>query len=373
VTGPATVLHVVDSDVFGGAEQAVVTLVSGLDATRFRSVVAHHHTAALEPLVRGARAAGATPLAAPALPPGIPGLRRIPAYRRLARGVRPDVVHLHLSWPLGCQYELLASAWARVPVVVATVQLYVELRLGRRVMRQQRLYTRAVDRYFAVSEATRRSLVADLGWPADKITVVHNAVAPTSVDPATTAAVRESLLGAADRPLVLVPARLHPQKGHEYLLRAAVLVPDAVFALAGDGPERNRLEALAADLGVAERVRFLGHRDDMAALVDAADAVALPSLWEGLPISLLEAMAAGTPVVATRIAGTDELVASGTNGLLVEPRDADALAGAIRTVLDDPTTAARLATEGRATVARAFSATSMCRRIADSYDELLAR
>ena len=163
-------------------------------------------------------------------------------------------------------------------------------------MWQQRMLTHAVDRYFAVSQDLRSRLTNDLAWPDRKIEVVHNAVSPGWSSGAPPDGLRESIVGDRDTPLVLVPARLHEQKGHRYLLEAAVELPGVHFALAGDGPERPRLEAQARALGIEGRVSFLGYRDDIGALLSVCDLVVLPSLYEGLPVSLLEAMAAERPV-----------------------------------------------------------------------------
>jgi glycosyltransferase involved in cell wall biosynthesis len=172
---------------------------------------------------------------------------------------------------------------------------------------------------------------------------------------------------------VLVVARLDPDKGHRHLLAAAALLPDVRFVLAGEGPERGALEALASELRIDERVRFLGHRSDIPQLLAACDVMALPSSFEGLPISVLEAMASGTAVVASNIGGVDELVHNNITGLLVESRDAPALARAIRRLVDDPALAARLADAARENVAQEFSASTMARRVAAVYDRVLER
>jgi glycosyltransferase involved in cell wall biosynthesis len=172
---------------------------------------------------------------------------------------------------------------------------------------------------------------------------------------------------------VLVVARLDPDKGHRHLLAAAAMLPDVRFLLAGEGPERGALEALAGELGVDDRVRFLGHRNDIPQLLAACDVMALPSSFEGLPVSVLEAMASGTAVVASNIGGVDEIVRDNVTGLLVEPGDALALAAAIRRLVDDPAEAARLAEAARTHVAREFSAATMARRVAAVYDDVLAR
>jgi glycosyltransferase involved in cell wall biosynthesis len=145
---------------------------------------------------------------------------------------------------------------------------------------------------------------------------------------------------------VIAVGRLVEQKNHALAIQAIAEVPDAVLAIAGEGVLRHELERLAEETGVADRVRFLGLRPDARALMGAADAVVMPSHWEGLPLSALEALASGTPLVATDVRGLRELVADEENALLV-PEDPHALAAALRRVLDDSELAARLAAAGK--------------------------
>jgi glycosyltransferase involved in cell wall biosynthesis len=169
---------------------------------------------------------------------------------------------------------------------------------------------------------------------------------------------------------VLTVGRLDPQKGHRHLLVAATEVPDAVFVLAGEGTERQALEELADRLNVADRVRFLGDRSDVADLLAACDVFVLPSLYEGLPISLLEAMAAERPAIATAIGGVDEVVRDGDSGLLVPPAQPGELAAALRRLLADEQLRARLAAAGHSLVTSEFSAPDMVRRVVELYELL---
>ena len=172
------------------------------------------------------------------------------------------------------------------------------------------------------------------------------ATVPNAVPPAPPPADRAELSVGPGTPLVIAVGRLVEQKNHALAIQAIAEVPDAVLAIAGQGVLRPDLERLAEETGVADRVRFLGLRPDARALMGAADAVVMPSHWEGLPLSALEALASGTPLVATDVRGLRELVVDGENALLV-PEDPHALATALRRVLDDPELAARLAAAGK--------------------------
>jgi glycosyltransferase involved in cell wall biosynthesis len=147
-------------------------------------------------------------------------------------------------------------------------------------------------------------------------------------------------------------------------------VPNATLAIAGDGPLRPELERLAAESGVGDRVRFLGVRPDARALMGAADVVVMPSRWEGLPLAALETLASGTPLVATDVRGLRELVADGRDALLV-PEDREALAGALRRLLDDPVLARRLGDGGRR-VEGAGSDEQLIARYLKLYEKLAA-
>jgi len=168
-------------------------------------------------------------------------------------------------------------------------------------------------------------------------------------------------------------ARLCDVKGQRELIEAAALVAGVHVALAGDdleqgGAYRERLETLARERHVADRVHFLGYRADAAALLEQLDALVLPSWIEGLPISVLEAMAHAKPVIATPVGGTAELVVDGETGMLVPPRDPAALAKALRTLIRDPERARRLGLAGRRRAEREFSEAAMTARVLEVYD-----
>ena len=306
------------------------------------------------------------------MPEGLMGARALPSLVRRLRRLRPTVFHAHLNWPIACKYGLAAALAARVPAVIGTVHLFVDAPIGTGRRVQQRLLGRGVDQYIAVSEHVATCLRAHLPWPADKITVVPNGVDALRAPAGGATALRREVAGSAAVPLVLTVARLSPEKGHPYLLEAAREVPNAVFGLVGDGRDRPKLEAMARSLGVSDRVRFLGRRSDVGDLLAVADLFVLPSLYEGLPLSVLEAMSLGVPVIASRIGGTDEAVVNDETGLLVDPGDSRGLATAIRSLLERPEEARRFGNAGRERMQREFTAAVMAERTQEVYARALA-
>jgi glycosyltransferase involved in cell wall biosynthesis len=360
------VIHYVDSDVFGGSEEAALHLLGSLDRARWEPVLLHHPDPGVTRLVSGVARLGIRTRA----------VARVDPRRRLAgvillwralRAERPAIFHAHLSWPFACRYGVLAAWLARVPAIVGTAQLYLAPGSGR----QPRLTLWLFRRIIAVSQEVRTRYAEDLRVPARKLALVRNAIRVPPAGRTPDPALRAALVRGRPDYVVLTLARLHPQKGHAYLLAAAAQVHDVTFVLAGDGPLRGELEAQARELGVADRCVFLGDRSDVPDLLAAADLLVLPSLFEGLPVSVLEAMAAQRPVVATAIGGTDEAVTHELTGLLVPPRDPTALASAIRRIRSDPALARRLAAAGRARVEREFSSAVTARSVMRIYDELM--
>ena len=369
---PRTVVHFSDSEAFGGTERALLQIVAGLDRSRWRPVLFHAHATGAAPLAAEARGLGVHAVAVERGATARRGVASIPALVRALRRERAAVFHAHQTWSLSCRYGIVAAALARVPARIASAQLFVEIPALRAIDVQHALISRCLHRHVAVSRHVAERLRERFGVPAAKISVIPNAVA------AHAAVHRDDRLraelGAGDaRALVLTVARLDEQKGLAHLLDAAALLPEAAFAIAGDGPERDRLEARASSHGVSARVRFLGHRDDVASLLAAADLFVLPSLNEGLPLAAMEAMLAAVPVVATDAGGTGEVVRDDVTGLLVPPADPRALADAIRSLLRDPARAARLASAGRDVVEREHSARAMVAAMSRLYDQVLAR
>jgi glycosyltransferase involved in cell wall biosynthesis len=268
----------------------------------------------------------------------------------------------------------IPCAWlARVPVRIAQPRNLRTVKPplpGRRLL--ERVVNRLVTLVVANSQAVAEDTMDDEGLPAHRIAVIRNGV--EIPEERSGERVRPPGLPAGGRIMVCV-ANLRQGKGHPDLLAAAADVlprfPDVSLALVGEGNLRAGIEEAVARYGLDARVRLLGRRDDVPALLAAADLFVLPSHEEGLPNALLEAMAHGVPVIATAVGGTPEAVEDGVSGLLVPPRDPGALAKAMTALLSDPPAARRLGQMGRARVARSFTLDRMVKETEDLYCALL--
>ncbi|RSK43080.1 glycosyltransferase [Hymenobacter rigui] len=203
-----------------------------------------------------------------------------------------------------------------------------------------------------------------------RATVIRNGIDLTRFRPAPDAGFRAELGVGPDTVLVGCVARLTAQKDPLALIRAVAALPaglDVVLALVGDGELRAPAEALARQLGVAERVRFVGFRQDVPQVLRALDVYCLPSLWEGLPIGVLEAMACARPVLATAVDGTREVIAHGRNGWLVPPATPAALTAALTHLVTSPTLRAALAAQAERTVHAGYSVHAMTRQVEALY------
>jgi glycosyltransferase involved in cell wall biosynthesis len=293
--------------------------------------------------------------------------------RNLIKAERVEIVHSH-SPVMAVASRLVCQTVRPRPALVSTY--HGAWRSYRRPTRAAELVTAGLDdAQLVVSEAARRSLPSSI---AKRARVLTHGVDLQSLE-ALTRRRRElrQNLGVEDTArLVVSVANLHALKDHETLLRAARTVitqlPDVIFWLVGDGPRKPRLELLSAELDLGERVRFLGMREDALSLVAAADLFVLSSFSEGLPISVVESIALGVPVVATDVGGVRETFTHGIEGLLVPVRSPDRLAQALITVLNDTSLRTKL---GAAALRRRanFDANTTAQRLTDLYKGLARR
>ncbi|MBM4042039.1 MAG: glycosyltransferase [Planctomycetes bacterium] len=358
------ILYVITELDVGGAEKALVALATRLSR------------AAYEPQV--ACLSGRGPLAADLRERGIPvhflGMRgwwHLPALWRLRRlAKQADIVHSFLYH--ANMATRLAAVGTRA-IVVSSARVAERSRPRRR--RLECLTQRLVDAEVCVSEGVRDFFAAG-GFPKSKLVVIPNGVDVARFD-GRDPAFKARLAIPPHAPLVTTIGRLHEQKGMELFIRAAASVrhsrPDCHFLIVGAGPLEAPLRAAAKSLHLEGALTFLGQCNDVAAVLRATDAFVLASLWEGMPNVVLEAMAAGAPVVATRVEGTVDLIEHGETGLLVMPRDVPGLVSAIRRVLDEPALARRLAGAAQERVRTHFPLDAMVRRHEALYADLLMR
>jgi glycosyltransferase involved in cell wall biosynthesis len=338
----------------GGTERQMTELIRRIDRSRFTVRVACFHREGgwlrrvedvadvTEFPIRG--------LARPAT------LAQAAAFARWCRRHRIEAVQ---SCDLYANvFALPAAAMAGVRVRIGSRRELNPDKTPAQIALQRQAY-RCAHAVVANSSAARRQLLEE-GVPADRIHVIPNGVMVDGAAP-------------APRPVrtIVTVANLRREKAHEVLLQAAARLaprhPELRFVIAGDGPRASELRAMSSDLGLGRRVEFLGHVENVPAVLARADAFVLPSLSEAFPNAAIEAMAAGLPVVASAVGGLLDLIDNGRTGLLTPPGDAAALANAVEQLVADPARAARLGTDARDEVVSRFSFTRMVRAFEDLY------
>jgi glycosyltransferase involved in cell wall biosynthesis len=384
--GRVKVVRVIARLNIGGPAIHVINLTADLDPTRFESLLVTGTESRGEgSMLDLARARGVTPV----IIPGMVGeatlnqrdLMAFIALYRLFRQERPHIVHTHTAKAgvLG----RLAARLAGVPVVVHTfhghvLQGYYSPLKNWLLRRAERGLGLLSDRLVTVSEQVKRDLVRYHVAGAEKITVIPLGLdlEPFLAGAGQRGKLRRELGLSDGEPLVGIVGRIFPIKNHRLFLEAAARVAreleSARFLVVGDGVLRPAMEDYAGALGIADRVIFTGWRRDLPVIYPDLDVLVVSSDNEGTPVSAIEAMAAGCPVVATRVGGLPDLIADGETGCLVPPRDPAALAAGILQLLQHPDAARRLGEAAQATVAERFAVKRLCRDVEDLYEELLA-
>ncbi len=353
----------------GGAARHVVDLALGLDPGRYAVDLACLKGSQPWIELEGAGHVTRHRLGGSHGRPGLADFGDVPLLLRLAG--RADVIHAHSSkagFLTRLAVALRAGGRRRAIFTPHGWSFWAADHAERAVyLALERLAARWCRALVAVSAAERAAgLAARVGRP-DQYRVIHNGIdlEPFARDP-------------RPRPgrIVFVGRLRSPKRvdlALEALRRLRTAVPEATLDVAGDGPLRGELEQLASRLGVADRVRFLGSRSDLPGLLLDAQCLVLASDYEGCPLSVLEAMAAGVPVVATSVGGISELVVDGETGTLTPPGDAERLATALREVLSPPGRARLLGESGRARARRLFSRERMVADTCALYDDVVER
>ncbi len=378
VTAPIRLLKVVPTFMCGGTENQFMTLGRSLDPGRFE----------LEFACLRRWGAFADEIAArriPLLECNVTSFRSVSAIAqqaRLARHLakrRIDIVHAYSFY--GNVFAVPPARLAGVPVVIASIRDRAPY-LSPMQKRVQRWACQFADCILVNALAVKDWLIGE-GYDASKIVVIPNGVDLSRFEDAQMSASPFQAMGIGPgTPVVLVVSRLNPLKGLESFLEAAALVapafPSARFVIVGDANPNERaywsvLTSLTEKLGMAERVTFAGLRQDVPQLLAAATVSVMPSLNEALSNVLLESMAAGAPLVATRVGGTPEAIEDGVSGLLVPPGDPRAMASAICRLLEDPVRAGKLGQAARRLINERYSMERMVTRTEQLYYALLDR
>jgi glycosyltransferase involved in cell wall biosynthesis len=353
--------HIDTARTWRGGQNQVLLTVLGLRALGHRAMLVAH--AAGELRQRAREGLELVPLA----PKTEMDLGAAWRLSRLIKQLHPDVIHVHD--PHGVAMAALALSMSTEldkPPLIASRRVDFHIK-GNAFSRWK---YRQVDCFICASAAIRAMLIAD-GVPAPRIVTVHEGIDLGRVEAAPAANLHEELWLPHNAPIVGNVAALVPHKGQRHLIEAAAIVvksvPDARFVIAGEGELRPALEKQIKDHHLEKHVFLAGFRPDVLSVHKAFDIFVMSSLTEGLGTSLLDAMACAKPIVATTAGGMPEVVQDGKTGILIPPRDHQAMADAIVTLLADEGMRQRMGTAGAARVRERFSAERMVRDTLEVY------
>ncbi len=377
---PVRIAYIMASDVRAGVEEHVLSLVARLNRQKFEPFVV------APPRLIEAFGKDLTDLDATVLPLSVGGLMDVKnrlIFRRFLRENKIDIVNTHMF--LASMKYTPVAFMSRVPVRLETSHGVDKWRLDGGWLKRNSFI---VDRWFAkmqtkilaVSHGCQKGLVEIKGIRPSKIVVVQNGRSLEAFDPRKSGDARLRLRKehdiSPDEFIFGVMARLDSQKGHEFLFEAVAKIAerrrDFRVLLVGDGDRREQLQSMADRLAISDRLIFAGFQSDVVGYYATMDVKVLPSLYEGLPLCVIEAMAMEKPVIATEVDGTPEVVQNERNGLLVPPRDSAALAKAMEYALNHQEEISVMGLEGRRWVKERFSLERQIEETEALYERLLA-
>ncbi len=283
-----------------------------------------------------------------------------------------DIVHTHM---------FLANFWGRVAAILSGAKVIISTEQNQDLWKKRRhifvdkILSLFTNKIIAVSSAVKVFVVKKEKISAKKLTVIHNAVDPKEFMPCDASYLKKEFNIYDGTFIVGTVSRLIPQKGQQYFLEAAHQISknnkNIKFFIIGDGALRKSLEILSERIGIVDKVIFTGFQQDIAGFLSILDIFVLPTLREGLPVALIEAMAMGKPIITTNIRGMEDLVTDGYNGLLVSPENPDMLAKAILKLINDNLYAQKLGLNARKTVKEKFSLKIMVEKTERIYQGFL--
>jgi glycosyltransferase involved in cell wall biosynthesis len=361
----------------GGAEKAVLDLSTSLDKTRYEITVGSLKDKGLigEQLEKGDIEVVSFGLQeGSGLAGFLSSLFIILKVARVLKRKKADIIHTFLF--RANLIGRISAQFAGKPIVISSLRTMEEEKKYQLFL--ERITSFMVDKYIAVSERVKEHAIRNSKIPPDKIITIYNGVRPwgdrTAVDPG---AMRRALGIAPSDRVVMVIGRLRKEKGHSFLIdginEVRKRIPEVKLIIAGDGEEEEKLKAQVKRLSLSDTVVFAGLRRDIPELLTIAELVVLPSLWEGMPNCLLEAMNTGKPVVATTVGGIPEVVQNGETGILVPPRDSHALTEAIMRIFSQREEAHAMGMKGRKRVEQLFPLKKTLEATEVVYQEMLNR
>lgn len=344
---------------YGGAEISLGTLLEGL-ADRFEVTVVGTCPDVVEQITahRGGAESQVVPSARSKW-----DVSGASGHLRAVRRIRPDILHANLWHAWSCQYAIAAGNLTPGVRTVGVLHSLLPPR-NRRQLMLNRPNLRHMDAFVVVSNGAKQMIEETVAPKPRRLRVIPNGVPDRDLPAPARELAGDSAIGAV--------GRLSPEKGYDVLLRALAELPGATLTLVGAGPEQPRLEQLAGELGLRGRIRATGWLTDYHPLLSTFDVFVQPSRTDAAPLSVIEAMLAARPVVATEVGGLPELVIHGETGLLVPPDQPRALAEAIAQLLGDPDRRRRMGERGRAVARERFSVERMVDGYQLLYDELVA-
>ena len=359
-------LHLIDDIDIGGTERGLLNLVSSLDWNKYNSLVCSFEKG---------------PLASAFETQGIEPIIMEKRYScdlillfKLLRLIQEKRIHLiHCRLLFATIYGGICASLLRIPFVVSIHGKSIfELKRGITSLRMAERYARKI---IAVSKSLKDELTEIFGLKPEKITVIHNGVDFNKYSNCVSA-VSKTKLGIKSSDYVIGSVgTLRSVKGYEYLLlsvpKVLQIFPNTKFVIAGDGPLKEELQKLACELNIQHDVIFLGYRKDIPDVLSAFDIFVLPSLTEGSPNALLEAMASSKPVIATKVGGIPEIILDGTTGVLVPSKNSAKLSVAILDLLEDENKRIAMGNAGFERVKEHFSPEATARKYEQVYEEAL--
>ncbi len=367
------VLHVIDSFDLGGAQTFLLDLVKNLDPQLFVTEVAAMHGHGVFESSFQQAGIKTHSLSLGKWPPFY-----LLNFLRLMHQGKFDILHFHLFGANLCA-KPLAIAYGHRAIIVHDQCNDASRDQSHLLLAADALANRGASRIIAVSESVRQYLLANEDLPPAKIEMIPNGIDAREFMPATQEQkyLARAKLGIAEGDFVIGGVgRLVAQKNFGLLLDIAARLKNEnqkiLFVIAGSGPQETELRAQAANLGVEHRVRLLGHVSDRVSLYHAFDALLMPSNFEGTPMTLLEAMASGLPVVASRVDGIAEVCTSGFDALLLPPGDAPAFTSALERLIQDAGLREALSVNARRTILSRYDIHFLVRQVEELYEEVLA-